>query len=203
MEPEQQVAYVDYLLDHEKFTFDTDERVTINRKDLPYPKNLDEARKLWRDRLRAEYLQEKLVESSAEKKVARSVRKEANANEVSKLSTFEKANVPSNYSKEANAGQTAAQASAKPKTGHEGIVLDLSGVVATAVDGFRRRRGSPSGSTSTWRRAADRDDTDRRGRDAAPAGRDEPRQQRHQVHAGARAADGVGRVRGRDPRCCA
>jgi len=119
---EQQVAYVDYLLDHERFTFDTDERVTINRKDLSYPKNLDEARKLWRDRLRAEYLQEKLVESSAEKKAARGLPKEAATNEVSRLSTFERASLPSTGVIVRNTGGTVPEASAKPKTGHEGIV---------------------------------------------------------------------------------
>jgi len=65
---EQRVAYVDELLKNEKFTFDTDERVTIIRKDLPYPKDLTEAKKLWRDRLRFEYLQEKLAKLDAKKK---------------------------------------------------------------------------------------------------------------------------------------
>ena len=54
------VAYVDELLKTEKFDFTTDERVTLNRHELPYPKNLDEAKKIWRDRLRYEYLMEKV-----------------------------------------------------------------------------------------------------------------------------------------------
>jgi carboxyl-terminal processing protease len=98
---EQQVAYVDELLDHEKFTFDTDERVVINRKELPYPKNLVEARKLWRDRLRAEYLQEKLADSGAKKKAVRSAPKETNA------------------------GEAVPKVAAKPKTEHEEIVETL------------------------------------------------------------------------------
>src|SRR3954465_8372228 len=57
---EQHVNYVDELLKTEKFTFDTDERITISRKESPYPKDLAEAKKLWRDRLRSEFLQEKL-----------------------------------------------------------------------------------------------------------------------------------------------
>ncbi|MCS7338291.1 MAG: carboxy terminal-processing peptidase [Verrucomicrobiae bacterium] len=57
---EQRVQYALELLDTEKFTFDTDERVVLNRRDLPHPKDLAEAKMLWRDRLRAEYLQEKL-----------------------------------------------------------------------------------------------------------------------------------------------
>src|ERR1039458_9202907 len=65
---EQRTAYADDLLKHEKFTFDADERVTINRKGLPYPANLDEAKKLWRERLRFEYLQELLWKMGAKKK---------------------------------------------------------------------------------------------------------------------------------------
>ncbi|MGO8678692.1 MAG: carboxy terminal-processing peptidase [Limisphaerales bacterium] len=95
---QQQVAYVDDLLDHEKFTFDTDERVVINRKELPYPKNLDEAKKLWRERLRAEYLQEKLVDSGAKKKASRGSPKETTSSEA------------------------APNVAAKPKTEHETIV---------------------------------------------------------------------------------
>jgi carboxyl-terminal processing protease len=99
---QQQVAYVDELLDHENFTFDTDERVIINRKDLPYPKNLDEAKKLWRDRLRAEYLQEKLGDSGAKQKAAQSAPK-----------------------KEAAPSEAAPSVTAKPKTEHEKIVETL------------------------------------------------------------------------------
>jgi len=64
----QRSAYVEELLKHEKFTFDADERITINRKELPYPANLEEARKLWRERLRFEYLQERLGKLGARKK---------------------------------------------------------------------------------------------------------------------------------------
>ncbi len=57
---EQRVQYALELLETEKFTFDTDERVLLIRREQPHPRTLDEARALWRDRLRAEYLQEKL-----------------------------------------------------------------------------------------------------------------------------------------------
>ncbi len=67
---QQRVAYADELLRSEKFSFDSDERIVLNRKDAPYPKDLDEARKLWRDRLRFEFLQEKLGKSGAQKKAA-------------------------------------------------------------------------------------------------------------------------------------
>lgn len=61
---DQRVAYVNTLLKSESFTFDADERILINRKDAPYPRDLAEARELWRQRLRFEYLQEKLGRSS-------------------------------------------------------------------------------------------------------------------------------------------
>ena len=65
---EQRTAYADELLKHEKFTFDKDERILINRKQMPYPADLDEAKKLWRERLRFEYLQELLGKIGARKK---------------------------------------------------------------------------------------------------------------------------------------
>lgn len=43
-----------------KFTFDTDEQFVTNRKDEARPKDLAAAQKLWRDRIRYEYLAEKL-----------------------------------------------------------------------------------------------------------------------------------------------
>jgi carboxyl-terminal processing protease len=57
---EQHVAYADQLLQQDKFKFNTDEHILIDRSHAPYPKDLDEARQLWRQRLRYEYLQEKL-----------------------------------------------------------------------------------------------------------------------------------------------
>jgi carboxyl-terminal processing protease len=57
---EQHVAYVDELLQQDKFKFNTDEQILLDRSHAPYPKDLDEARQLWRQHLRYEYLQEKL-----------------------------------------------------------------------------------------------------------------------------------------------
>jgi carboxyl-terminal processing protease len=56
----QQFNYVEGLLKTETFNFTSDERFLLNRKSEPRPKDLEEARRLWRDRLRYEYLQEKL-----------------------------------------------------------------------------------------------------------------------------------------------
>lgn len=67
---QQRVAYADDLLQTGPFVFDTDERVILNRKDLPFPKDLDEAKQLWRERLRAEYLQEKLGKLDVKKSAA-------------------------------------------------------------------------------------------------------------------------------------
>ena len=57
----EQYDYVTNLLANEKFTFDTDEKYVVIRKKEPRPKTMEEAKKVWRDRLRYEYLQEKLA----------------------------------------------------------------------------------------------------------------------------------------------
>lgn len=63
----QHVAFVDETLKKEQFKFDADERVTLNRHEAPFPKDLAEAQKIWRDRLRYEYLMEKLSREDAKK----------------------------------------------------------------------------------------------------------------------------------------
>lgn len=57
---EQQYEYVQSLLKEGKFDFSGNDRFVIDRKKLPRPRDLAEAKALWRDRLRYEYLQEKL-----------------------------------------------------------------------------------------------------------------------------------------------
>jgi len=71
--------YVDQLLKTEKFTFDDDQKIVLNRHELPYPKDMNEARQLWRERLRFEYLQEKLGKADARKKTAKNEKPEAPA----------------------------------------------------------------------------------------------------------------------------
>ncbi len=56
----QQHGYVQELLKAGKFDFTGNDRFIIDRKKQPRPRDLDEARQLWKDRLRYEYLQEKL-----------------------------------------------------------------------------------------------------------------------------------------------
>src|SRR5271154_4110077 len=57
---QQHDAYVDELLKQDKFKFTGDDRIMIDRRHAPYPKDLDEAKQLWREQLRSLYLQEKL-----------------------------------------------------------------------------------------------------------------------------------------------
>ena len=59
---DQNYAYVNELLKSGDFEFNGSERVTLQRKDLPRPKSLEEARVLWRERLRSEYLNERLAD---------------------------------------------------------------------------------------------------------------------------------------------
>lgn len=56
----QQVAYVTNLITTEEFEFEGNDRYTPNRRELPRPKDLAEARKMWRERLRYEWLNEVL-----------------------------------------------------------------------------------------------------------------------------------------------
>lgn len=65
---DERIAFVNELLRNEKFEFKNNDRYTLNRKDSPRPKNLQEAKDLWRQHLRFEYLQEKLSLLEKEKK---------------------------------------------------------------------------------------------------------------------------------------
>ncbi len=56
----QRVAYDDKLLKHDRFWLNTHEYILLDRRKAPYPKNLAEARSLWRQRLLYDYLQEVL-----------------------------------------------------------------------------------------------------------------------------------------------
>ncbi|MCL5099053.1 MAG: carboxy terminal-processing peptidase [Candidatus Omnitrophica bacterium] len=54
----QQVTFVNQLLKTEKFDFTGNERYLYNRRTAPRPKDLEDAKKLWRERVRYEFLQE-------------------------------------------------------------------------------------------------------------------------------------------------
>jgi carboxyl-terminal processing protease len=57
---QQHADCVTKLLKEDKFKFNTDEHILLDRRHAPYPKDIAEAQQLWRQRLRYEYLQEKL-----------------------------------------------------------------------------------------------------------------------------------------------
>ena len=64
----ERVAFADERLKKGTFEFNSDEKILINRKDEPYPKDLAAAKEVWDQRLRFEYLQEKLAKAGAKKK---------------------------------------------------------------------------------------------------------------------------------------
>lgn len=57
---EQRTAFVHELLETEPFVFEDTDPILLNRRDADFPADLDEARHLWRERLRYEFLEEKL-----------------------------------------------------------------------------------------------------------------------------------------------
>lgn len=84
---EQRVNYADEWLRTGPYTFEGQERIQINRREAPYPKDLTEARKLWLERVRFEYLQEKLGKIDARKKAAERKEKEAKADKAAESGT--------------------------------------------------------------------------------------------------------------------
>jgi carboxyl-terminal processing protease len=69
---EQRMAYVAELLKGEKFEFTGNDRYNFDRHKAPYPANLDDAKNLWRQHLRYEYLEEKLNREGAKSASAKS-----------------------------------------------------------------------------------------------------------------------------------
>ncbi len=63
-----QVTFVDQALKNETFTFMADDEYAVDRKKEPRPESPEAAKRLWRDRLRYEYLQEKLNKKKPEGK---------------------------------------------------------------------------------------------------------------------------------------
>jgi carboxyl-terminal processing protease len=62
----QHTDYVNELLNQDKFKFASDETIQIDRRHEPFPADLDAARALWKQRLRYEYLEEKLPQEISE-----------------------------------------------------------------------------------------------------------------------------------------
>lgn len=80
----QQYEYVTNLLEKERFEFTDDSKFGLSRKTAPRPKDLDEAKRLWRERVRYEYLQEKLSVGKPEEiaKIVREKLGEKKADEI-------------------------------------------------------------------------------------------------------------------------
>jgi carboxyl-terminal processing protease len=77
---QQHTAYVDELLQHDKFKFNTDEKIQIDRRHEPFPKDLAEAQQLWRQQVRYEYLQDKLGREMSETNGVFTIKLPADAN---------------------------------------------------------------------------------------------------------------------------
>jgi carboxyl-terminal processing protease len=76
---QQHTAYVNELLQQDKFKFNTEDKIQIDRRHEPFPKDLPEAQQLWRQQLRFEYLQEKLVAEMSETNGVFTIKLPANA----------------------------------------------------------------------------------------------------------------------------
>lgn len=63
---QEHVDYVNELLKRDKFKFNTDETVQIDRRHAPFPRDMDEAKDLWRRQLDFEYLSEKVSDEISE-----------------------------------------------------------------------------------------------------------------------------------------
>jgi carboxyl-terminal processing protease len=62
----QHTIYVNDLLAQNKFKFNTDEKIQVDRRHEPFPKDMTEAETLWRQRLKFDYLQDKLSREISE-----------------------------------------------------------------------------------------------------------------------------------------
>lgn len=114
----QHVEYVDELLKTEKFDFASEDRVLLNRHDLPYPKDLDEAKQIWRERLRYEYLMEKISRETRKTNETPSM-----ATGDLRLTNNDGGTIP--IAKQ-NSDSVAVAKPSPPKTMHEDIVDTLS-----------------------------------------------------------------------------
>ena len=61
---DERSAFSKDLLHNDYFVFTNDERISLNRKTAPFPVDVEEAHKLWRERIRYEYLDEMLNRGS-------------------------------------------------------------------------------------------------------------------------------------------
>ncbi len=74
---EARVAKIKHLLETEKFDFDGNGTIEVNRLKAPWPKDEADADRLWHDRIENEILTEHLAEAPADKKPAKAPDSEA------------------------------------------------------------------------------------------------------------------------------
>jgi carboxyl-terminal processing protease len=65
---EQRVAFAGEVLKNERFDFTGNDEYLLDREDAPFPKDMEEARALWRQHLRFEVLQEILANTKSKEK---------------------------------------------------------------------------------------------------------------------------------------
>ena len=71
--------YVNELLRQDKFKFNADEKFVLDRRHEPFPKDLDEAKQIWRQEVRYEYLTEKLSDEISETNGVFTIKKDTSA----------------------------------------------------------------------------------------------------------------------------
>jgi carboxyl-terminal processing protease len=77
---QQHTAYANELLKQDKFKFNTADKIQIDRRHEPFPKDLAEAQQLWRQQVRYEYLQDKLGREISETNGVFTIKLPADAN---------------------------------------------------------------------------------------------------------------------------
>ena len=77
---QQHMAYANELLSQDKFKFTAEDKIQVDRRHEPFPKDLAEAQQLWRQRVRFEYLQAKLAAEISETNGVFTIKLPAEAN---------------------------------------------------------------------------------------------------------------------------
>src|ERR1039457_473536 len=77
---QQHTAYVNELLQQDKFKLNTEDKIQIDRRHEPFPKDLAEAQQFWRQHVRYEYLQDKLGREISETNGVFTIKLPADAN---------------------------------------------------------------------------------------------------------------------------
>ncbi len=139
---DQQYAYVNEFLQTNQFAFESDEKFQLDRKEAARAKDLDEARKLWRDRVQSEYLAEKLTLGDREELLGK-FRTNLLAGNWDQLTRFltnkfspEKAEELTQFARtELEAAKTKAGADAKAEGLADGIVAKVDARLATDTHG--------------------------------------------------------------------